>query len=300
MAAAHLMEEEDDLLGAADGEGGDDDAAAAGGGAVDGVAEFIEDDFVVLVEASAVGGFEDEVVGFGGGFGVADDGEVGAADVAGEEEAEVFAFGFEVEQDAGGAEEVAGVGEFEVDLMGELGGGVVAGGAEVSEDAFGVGDGVEGFGGGVAVVLEDGAAALSAFIEKLRVFLLQVSRIEKHAFAEIESGGGGVDVAGVAVASEGGEVAAVVDVGVGEDDAGEGFDRHGEVAVALVGIGAAALVEAAIEEVALTVDGELMHGAGDGLSRPPEGELHAIQCSGADVGSVMQAVCEASNLGLHE
>lgn len=92
----------------------------------------------------------------------------------------------------------------------------------------------------------------------------------------------------------------MVDVGMREDDALDGFCGEGEVAVPLVGVGAAALVEAAIEEVAVAVEGELVHGAGDGLGRPPEGEMHAIQCSGAAVGSVMQVVCEASSLGEHE
>jgi len=90
----------------------------------------------------------------------------------------------------------------------------------------------------------------------------------------VGGGGGGVDGAGVPVFDEVGKVAGVVDVGVAEDDGIDGARVEGEVAVALEGFFARALVEAAFEQDSAAVDLDQVHGAGDGLCRSVKGYVH--------------------------
>src|SRR5258708_7068544 len=66
------------------------------------------------------------------------------------------------------------------------------------------------------------------------------------------------------VADERGHVPAVVDVRVGEHHGVDGAGWRRQVAVAILRILAASLIEAAIEKVVLAVDLQMAHGPGDG------------------------------------
>jgi hypothetical protein len=111
--AHHQGEFCENFLGAAEGEGGNEDAAAAGEDFLDGGGEAL--DFLFAGEAwgrdaVAAGGFHDEDVGANvvkfGGF---EEGLIVETDVAGEENG----LGLAADEEAGGAEGVAGVEKFE-------------------------------------------------------------------------------------------------------------------------------------------------------------------------------------------
>src|SRR5262249_39325507 len=82
-----------------------------------------------------------------------------------------------------------------------------------------------------------------------------------------------------------GQVAAVVDVRVAEDDRGDLLRGEGEVEVALPRFGAAPLVEAAVQQHLLAAHMDKVHRAGDGARGTPEGDgrrsdwrAHAGRC----------------------
>src|SRR5262249_14766295 len=77
---------------------------------------------------------------------------------------------------------------------------------------------------------------------------------------------------GEALADERREVAAVVDVGVAEDDGVDLVRVEREVAVPLPGLLAAALVQAAVEQDLVVADLQQVHRAGHAAGGPPEGE----------------------------
>lgn len=155
-----LVQQENDLLGAADGEGGGDDLAAAGGGAADDIGELIEDSTFVGMEAIAIGGLHDEVVAMGQGLGVANDGQMGTAHVAGEADAGVAV----VENDGDTAEHVAGFHGFEVESVAEIDAPVHGNGLEEFEGLLGVFDRVERFDEWLVPFREDAAAAVAAAV----------------------------------------------------------------------------------------------------------------------------------------
>src|SRR5207249_10956703 len=93
-------------------------------------------------------------------------------------------------------------------------------------------------------------APLRALIDKLGVRFLNVGGVAEHGLAQVDGGRSRVNWPGKSVADECGQVSAVVDVGVGEHYRVDGARVERQVAVAILGILAAALVEAAIEQVA--------------------------------------------------
>ena len=73
------------------------------------------------------------------------------------------------------------------------------------------------------------------------------------------------------------KIAAVIDVRVRQHHRGNVFAGERKVPVALFGFLSAALILAAIQQIALVVDRQLMHGAGDHLGRAPKGEFHPLK-----------------------
>ena len=264
-----LVEFEKELLGAFDGEGGDDDPCATAADAVDDFADVVGGVGGVFVFAAAVGGLHDHVVDVFAAFGGVEEVVTWAADIAGEQEAEVFFASevFDVEDDLGRAEDVTGVDEGEGDAFGDGERAMVADGDELAEDVFGVGEGVAGREEFLIV-------AFSVFVEPLDVHFMDVCGVGEHDATEVAGGGGGVDVAVEAVVAELGEVAAVVDVGVGEDNAVDLLGVEGKGTIAFHGLGAATLEEAAVEEDALAVDFEEVLRTGGGAGGAAEFDFH--------------------------
>jgi hypothetical protein len=212
-AAEELVQAVHQLLGAAHGKGGDQDLPAAARHLAHDVAQARLGVGDGLVGAVGVGGLDDQRVhGAGRRVGVADDGEPGPADVAGEDQPVGGALG-DAEVHRGGAEDVAGVGELEGDVL-----------AQVLHPAVGqpqhevlhrhrVGQGVQ------RLALRPD---LLPARQELGVLLLDVRRVGEHHGGEVAGGGGGVDGAVEAAPHQQRQPPRVVDVGVGEDHAVEG------------------------------------------------------------------------------
>lgn len=258
------------MLSTADGEGGSDDAATTRGSATDRFGEFPGDGVERFVKAIAVGTFEDEVIDGREMLGVFDDGQADAADIAGETEAEGTAVLFVFEGNTGGAEHVPSAMEAEVEAAGDVGFLMHLYGTKEGLGVFGILDRVEGAILTIVGFFADHAAAMAAFVEEFAVAFLDEGGVLEHGFAQIGGGGGGVNGAAKSGFVERGEIAAVVDVGVREDDGVNVATVKGKIAVALFGFTAAALVEAAIEQDALTVQLEDVHGTGDCFGGSPK------------------------------
>ena len=113
-------------------------------------------------------------------------------------------------------------------------------------DGFEKRDGVVGV--GLGVELFDGGAGEAFFVEVGGVFHLDFGGVHEHEGGDGGGGGGAVDGAAVALFDEVGEVSAVVDVAVGEDDEVDFFGVEVEAAVDFFGEGAGALEgEAAVQ-----------------------------------------------------
>ena len=271
VAFVDFAEEVDEVLGAADAEGGDDETGAFGVDVFDDFFEFGLDVGFGRVEAVAVGGFGDEPVDVMDHGGVAEDGHVVAAHVAGEKEA--FFLFEEVYGDEGGTEDVAGVMKGGDDSGEEFYFAFVRGWGEACHDWVNVVRGVEW--------LEQVFALLGAFfVDVFDVFYLDVGRVAEHDVAEVNGGWGGEDVAAEAVFHECGDVAAVVYVRVREEEFVDGGGVEGEVAVAFECFFAVALHEAAVEEDSGVVDFEEVHGAGGSLRGAVEGEFDHLALRG--------------------
>ena len=96
-----FVEKQHELLRALDGEGGNDDVSAARGDALHDAGELLLHVADGCVQAVAIGALHDEVVGGGRGVGIADDGQVLAANVAGKEQARLLALLHGVDQHVG-------------------------------------------------------------------------------------------------------------------------------------------------------------------------------------------------------
>ena len=83
---------------------------------------------------------------------------------------------------------------------------------------------------------------------------MNVGGIWQHDAAEVTRGWRGVDVSIKAAFAEMRQIACVIDVRVGEDDAVDLFRIKREVAIALHRLRTAALIESAIQEDACFID----------------------------------------------
>ncbi len=208
-----VVETVDQLLCTADGEGGHDDLAPLLHRLADDLFQLVVGVLIIGVLAVAVGAFHDQHVGPVEKHGVIENGPVGAAQITGEDDARRLprARVVHVEHDQGRPQHVPGVVEGQGDARRDLIGALVADADELLQAGQGVGHGVDRLQRRQVV-----AAALLVQIGHVR--LLNLGAITQHDAAQVARGRGGDDVAGEAIADEAGDVAAVVDVGVGEDE----------------------------------------------------------------------------------
>ena len=263
-----FVEVVENFLGAFHGKTRDNDIAAGSAGFVDDGGQAFFDVAVGFVEAVAVGGFDENVIGLLDEGRVVEDGHVPAADVAGEEQGAFFAVVVDVELDHGRAEDVAGVVINGIDAVVDGGGGFVLKGRKKRDGRFGVGDGVERFDGVFAFSL----FAFMAFFLVLGVFFLDVGRIEHDDGGDFGSGAGGVDFAVEAFLDQFGQPAAMVEVSVGEQDGVDLARRDGELIPVAV-LEGAFLEETAVDEEFEAVDLQEMAGTGDILGGAEEGDF---------------------------
>ena len=260
----HLPDEVQQLLGAAHGEGGDDDVAALLKGLVDDLGQSLGIALRRLVEPVAVGALGEHVVGVPDVLGVADDGLIPVADVAGKDHlAGVVPLG-EPHLHAGRAQQVPGVHEAHLHPVGDLEGGAVLAGDDALDRLLRVVNGVEGF-----HRLLPGPLAL--LVLPLGVALLDVGGVPQHDGQKLPRQAGAVDVAGEALLHQQGDAAGVVDVGVGDH---HGVDVPGGKVQLLVVPLVPALLQAAVHQNLLSPALHTVAASGDGPCRAEKGQFH--------------------------
>ena len=259
-----LPDEVQKLLSAAHGERGDDDVAAPGdglvndGGQVVGIAPYLG------VVAVTVGGFHDHIVRAVDMDRIPDDGLVDVAQVAGEHQSLRHAALRRVHDDAGRAQQMAGVHEFQRHALAQ---GylftVFAGGHELP-DPGGVLDGVKRLHTGRA-----GALALAVL--PLGVLLLDMGGVQQHDVQQVRRQAGGDDAALESLLDEHRDAAGVVDMGVGHQHIVDAVCRKGELGVGGL---VPALLQSAVHQNALTVHFQAVTAAGHALIGAEKAELH--------------------------
>ena len=233
-----LADEIEQLLGAAHRKAGDDHVAAPVKGALQDLHQLPDVIGAGRVAAVAVGGLHDDIVRLGQVGGVFQDGLVQVADVPRKDQlGGLVPFG-DPELNAGRAQQVAHVGKAGLHPGGKLHFPAVIHPDEQADGGLGVLDGVIRLHRGQA-----GAGVLAVF--PLRLRLLDVGGVPQHDVAQAAGGPGGVDPAPVALFGQQGQMAAVVDVGVGQQDPVDlpGGDGQGLVLVDIL-----ALLHAAVDQ----------------------------------------------------
>ena len=204
----------DDTLGAADGVGGDDDDAAVGDGGADVPGKVAAGVGVGAVFAVAVGAFKDSEISAGGDGGIRHDPVVGAADITGIDQRAVAARSMFAEDDGAGAGDMAGREEEGVQMGAE--GDVIApcNGLHQGESLA-----------DIVIAVEIGqwceAAFEAALIELGCLCAQNVGAVGEQQGAKINRCRGGVDRTAKAKMHEAWEASAVIDVGMGEEDAAD-------------------------------------------------------------------------------
>ena len=163
---------------------------------------------------------------------------------------------------------MAGIDVRDFDAPGQVEGLVIGMGADQFQGGFGVLEGIEGDDGGLS-------APVGLLVQIGGVGLLDVGGIAQHDRQKVGGGGGGMDGVAVALLGQGGDVAAVVDMGVGQDHGIHGDGIESEGAVDFVGVLAAALEESAIEQDPRAIDFQEVFGAGHRVGAAEEMPLHA-------------------------
>ena len=255
----------EELLGPAHGEGGDDDVSSPGHGLVDDPGQLVGIAPVLRMVPVAVGGLHHHVVRPGDLYRVADNGLVDVADVPGEDDAFFHAVLPQIHGHKGGAQQMSRVGKLHVHPLAEVDEFAVLADDHEVLDPLRVLHGVKGLGPGSA-----GALALAVF--PLRVLLLNMGGVQQHDLQQLGGEAGGKNAALETLLDEHGNPAGVVNVGVGYQNVVNGIGGEGKFAV---GDFVPALLEAAVDEDAVSVDLQTVAASGDALVRAVKAEFHS-------------------------
>ena len=234
---------------ATDGERRDDEFAAfLDAGVVNDFQQLVFGVFAVAVEAVAVGGLGDDIVAVRERLGRAQQVVVFAPDVAGVADAGHLAALVDFEDGATAAEQVARVVELHLNVTVQIEIAVVADGDEKVHTSTRIFLSVNG--------LQSGQALFAAFlVEPFHIILLYEARVGEHDAAQVFGGRRADDLATEAQLVEIGDEAAMVYVGVGEDDVVDFLRVDHDVAVGGIGFEALALEHAAVQQDFLAVVG---------------------------------------------
>ncbi len=259
-----LVDLVDQLLGPPQCEGRDEQLAAPAGHPANDLAQAglgIEDRLVVPV---TVGGLDDQGVDrTGGRIGVADDRQARPPDVAREDEPVSAPFR-DPEVHRGRAQDVAGVGVLEGQVLAQVVGPAIRQADHQVLHGHRVLQGVEW------LALRPRPPAL---LQKLGVLLLDVCGVGQHHGAEVARGGSGEDRAVESLAHQEGETAGVIDVCVAQYHGVDAPGIHRQVGVLDPGFGAAPLEQPGVEQDPRPGGLEQVHRAGDLAGGAVEGEF---------------------------
>ena len=214
--------------------------------------------------AVAVSGLHQHIVGIGVELGIADDGLIHVADIAGEHHGAGLAALMARQLDAGGAQQVSRIDELRRHVVCDLHLLAVLAGLDVLPHLHGVGYGVDGL-----HLRTAGPLVLAVLV--LRVLLLDVGGVLQHDVQQVRCQPRGDNAALKPVFDEHGDAAGVVDVGVGHQhhvDAARVEGKGGVVDLI------AALLQTAVHQDLLSVDLQTMAAAGDALVSAVKAQLH--------------------------
>ena len=262
-----LVQHIDNLLRASDGERRDDDRALL----VQGLQHGLANDLVGVgargVFASAVGGFNLQIIHVFDRHRIAENFIIAAAHVAAEQVPE-FPIAFaHVQNHLRRTENMPGIAERDGHAVHNRERPLVTDGDELMQRFFRVGDGVKRFDRRKFFLRP-------LFGDEHGVVHLDVRRIHEHDAAKVARGERAMDVAGIALFDEVRQVARVIHVRVAQDNGINLLRVERKAAVALDGFLTVALEEAAFEQQPLAVDFEQIHRAGGGARRAEEVDLH--------------------------
>jgi len=113
-------------------------------------------------------------------------------------------------------------------------------------------------------------------VQVVRVRLLDAARIRKQILARRGRGARADDAAGETVLGHHRDPAGVVEVGMGQHDIGEQAGVEGHNPVFLGGLPAPTLKEPAVQQNAVTVRGDEVHGPRDFARRAVKSNLHGV------------------------
>ena len=189
-------------------------------------------------------------------FGIADDRQAGAAEVAAEADAQAARQG---EVRHGRAQDVAGVEKLGRHAVQGAERAMVVAGDEMPQGLDGLLGAVERLIGGQ---LPFGVLG-RLFLDDLVILLLDMGAVQQDDLGDVAAGGGGVDIAAEPVLDQDRQGARMVEMSVGEDERLHRRGVEGQLAVLLVGLVAPALEHAAVHLQHPAVDVEKMLGPGD-------------------------------------
>ena len=262
-----LVQGIDDLLRAADGEGRDDDLAFALEGFAHHLAHLGVGVGFWRMLARAVGALDLQVIHVLHRLRVAQDVVVAPPDVAAEEVAELAPVLADIQNHLRRPQDVPGVAEGDRDAVGDRKRAVVVDADKLPDRLVGVRGGVER--------LDRRQAVLGALLrDEGGVIALDFGRVLQHDAGQVARGEGAVDVALETLAAKVGQVAAVVNMRVAEDDRIDLLRVEGEVAVALDGFAPPALKQAALQQQPLPVQLEEINRSGGRAGRAEEMNSH--------------------------
>ena len=201
------------------------------------------------MQAVAIGAFHDQHVGpIPDGDWVADDRQSGAANIPAEYQPDIplFFVVFNIQDHAGTAQHMAGIHQGQGHARQELLRAVVGAAHKLAHRLYHVFLGVEWF--------KQIFALRPAFlVGVLNVTLLDMGAVLQHHGAQIARGRGGNDIAPEAALHQAGNVAGMINVGMGEDERINRGSVKGRLPVALKGFLALTLKEAAIQQNTVSV-----------------------------------------------
>ena len=197
------------FLGAAHRKGGDDHVAAPVKGVLEHGGELPDIIGMGAVQPVAIGGFDHHHVGGVRLFRVADQRPVHVAQIAGEEKGPLLVPFGHGNFYGGGTQKMPGVPKLHGDAFGHLYRLMIPTGLQLSESLLRIG-------GGVHRHIRRLARPLIFAVAPLGFEFLNMGGIHQHNAAQLRRGLGGVDGAGKALCHQLGNLARVVDMGVGE------------------------------------------------------------------------------------
>ena len=117
---------------------------------------------------------------------------------------------------------------------------------------------------------------LALFVDVGHVHFLDMAAVQEHGIAEVGGGRGAQDPPPKALAHQVGDIAGVVDVGVGQHQDIDGRRVVRKIPVDSPGLFPLPLKETAFQQNLLPVQLQQVLGAGDGLDCPVKGDVHGV------------------------